>query len=129
MDPHDPPPAREEHRLLRALPNAFWRSLALFPAVVITAIGSCTSTARAQETAQTPVVSSVRERPKILTNRRWDEDWSVLADPRITREPLDGLKYIPFSPKYPRTYLSIGLNLRELVEVDHTPFFWHPSGS
>jgi hypothetical protein len=34
------------------------------------------------------------ERPKILLNR-WQEDWSPLADPRIPREPLDDLKYIP----------------------------------
>jgi cell division protein FtsN len=65
---------------VRALPNAFWRLVTLLHAVVITAIGLCTSTARAQEMAQTLVVSSVPERPKILPNRRWDEDWSVLAD-------------------------------------------------
>jgi hypothetical protein len=42
-------------------------------------------------------VQSAPERPKILPNRRWQEDWSVLSDPRTEREPLDDLKYIRFS--------------------------------
>ena len=35
-------------------------------------------------------------RPSIMFNR-WEEDWSVLADPRVPREPLDSLKYIPLT--------------------------------
>jgi len=47
---------------------------------------------------------------------RWQEDWSVLADPRVPREPLDGLKYIPLSSGDPNTYLSFGLTVRERFE-------------
>ena len=36
------------------------------------------------------------QRPAILFNR-WQEDWSVLADPDVPREPLDKLKYIPLN--------------------------------
>src|SRR5882757_1373473 len=35
-------------------------------------------------------------RPAIKTNR-WQEDWSVLADPALRTGPLDGFKYIPIS--------------------------------
>jgi hypothetical protein len=52
----------------------------------------------------------------------------VLADQRIKREPLDDLKYLPFSRHHPRTYLSFGFNLRERIEVDHAPFFGAPPG-
>ena len=47
---------------------------------------------------------------------RWEEDWSVLADPRVPREPFDSLKYIPLSVYDPKTYLSFGANLRERFE-------------
>ncbi len=33
-------------------------------------------------------------RPSIMFNR-WQEDWSVLANPAVPPEPLDSLKYIP----------------------------------
>ena len=99
------------------------RSIKPLAAAVITACGIHPSVAGAQDTAQTRVVPAVPERPTILPNRRWDEDWSVLADPRIKREPLDDLKYLPFSRHHPRTYLSFGFNLRERIEVDHSPFF------
>ena len=99
------------------------RSIKLLAAAVIIASGIHTSAANAQDTAQTRVEPAVPERPTILPNRRWDEDWSVLADPRVKREPLDDLKYLPFSRDHPRTYLSFGFNLRERIEVDHAPFF------
>lgn len=54
-------------------------------------------------------------RPSIMFNR-WEEDWSVLADPRVPREPFDSLKYIPLSVYDPKTYLSFGANLRERFE-------------
>jgi hypothetical protein len=53
-------------------------------------------------------------RPKILFNR-WQEDWSVLANPAVPREPLDDLKYIPLAPD---AYLSLGANLRERFEAN-----------
>jgi hypothetical protein len=54
------------------------------------------------------------ERPAIAFNR-WQEDWSVLADPALRTEPLDDLKYLPLGAD-PKTYLSLGLNLRERYE-------------
>jgi hypothetical protein len=56
-------------------------------------------------------------RPAILFNR-WQEDWSVLADPRVPREPLDSLKYIPLSADDPKTYLSLGAGVRERFEAN-----------
>jgi hypothetical protein len=65
-------------------------------------------------------------RPSIMFNR-WQEDWSVLADPRVPREPLDGLKYIPLSaydfddaPAVAGTALLISANLRA-VGIDFVP--------
>ena len=55
------------------------------------------------------------ERPAIHLNR-WQEDWSVLADPALRTEPLDNLKYIPLSSGDPNSYASLGLDLRERVE-------------
>lgn len=54
-------------------------------------------------------------RPTILFNR-WQEDWSVLANPNVPRAPLDTLKYIPLSSTHPHTYLSLGASLRERFE-------------
>jgi hypothetical protein len=61
-------------------------------------------------------------RPSIMFNR-WQEDWSVLADPRVPREPLDGFKYIPLSAYDPKTYLSFGGNLRERFEANNAANF------
>jgi hypothetical protein len=61
-------------------------------------------------------------RPSIMFNR-WQEDWSVLADPRVPREPLDSLKYIPLSAYDPESYLSFGANLRERFEANDAAAF------
>src|SRR5260221_4080206 len=61
-------------------------------------------------------------RPAILFNR-WQEDWSVLADPRVPREPLDSLKYIPLSAVDQKTYLSLGAGLRERFEANDATSF------
>jgi hypothetical protein len=53
---------------------------------------------------------------------RWSEDWSVLADPKVPREPLDELKYIPLSTSDTHTYLSFGANFRERLEVNDAQF-------
>jgi hypothetical protein len=59
---------------------------------------------------------------------RWQEDWSVLADPRIAREFGDALKYMPLSKDDPKRYLSFGVTLRErFVSID-PPFFGTVSG-
>lgn len=57
------------------------------------------------------------KRPLYMYNR-WQEDWSVLADPRTPREPLDALKYIPLSEGDPKTYLSLGGSLRARFETN-----------
>ena len=66
-------------------------------------------------------VSADTSRPAIAFNR-WSEDWSVLADPDVPREPLDEFKYIPLSNDDARTYLSFGANIRERFEVNDTNF-------
>ncbi|HVJ43012.1 MAG TPA: alginate export family protein [Dongiaceae bacterium] len=62
------------------------------------------------------------QRPAIRSNR-WEEDWSVLADPRLRTEPLDALKYIPLIPGDPKSYLSFGVTIRERYEFNDTPAF------
>ena len=61
-------------------------------------------------------------RPSILFNR-WQEDWSVLSDPEVPREPGDALKYIPLSADDPKTYLSLGAELRERFEANDATNF------
>ena len=54
---------------------------------------------------------------------RWQEDWSVLADPGLRTEPGDAFKYISLSKTNPKSYLSFGLTLRErFVSVDPALF-------
>jgi hypothetical protein len=61
-------------------------------------------------------------------SNRWQEDWSVLADPRVPWEPLDRLKYIPLSAYDPKTYLSFGADLRERFEANNAVNFGvHPN--
>lgn len=61
-------------------------------------------------------------RPTIKFNR-WQEEWSALADPKVPREPFDDLKYIPLSSQDPKTYLSLGANLRERFEANDAAGF------
>lgn len=68
-----------------------------------------------------PVHADTPERPSIAFNR-WSEDWSVLADPGVPREPLDQLKYVALSTDDPRTYLSFGINIRERFETNDMNF-------
>jgi hypothetical protein len=56
------------------------------------------------------------QRPAVLFHR-WQEDWSVLADPDVPHEAFDNLKYIPLSSD-PHTYLSLGANVRERYEYN-----------
>ncbi|NIK86782.1 hypothetical protein FHS83_000100 [Rhizomicrobium palustre] len=52
---------------------------------------------------------------------RWQEDWSVLADPSVPRQSLDTLKYIPLGDA--KTYLSLGAGLRLRYESNDAPNF------
>ncbi|PSS59484.1 hypothetical protein C6558_38115 [Ensifer sp. NM-2] len=63
-----------------------------------------------------------QERPSIKADRSL-EDWSLLADPKLRAQPLDSLKYIPLFPSNPDSYISLGLNLREIFEVSDAPAF------
>jgi cytochrome c556 len=62
------------------------------------------------------------QRPAIMFNR-WQEDWSVLADPRVPRQPFDALKYIPLSDTDRYTYLSFGGGTRERFEANDSAGF------
>jgi hypothetical protein len=62
-------------------------------------------------------------RPRINLFNRWQEDWSALAEPRLRTEPLDRLKYIPLPFDDPRSYVSLGLTLRERFELNDAPLF------
>lgn len=66
--------------------------------------------------------TSPPQRPTIMFNR-WQEDWSVLADPRVPREPFDEFKYIPLSDVDPFTYLSFGADTRERFESNNAANF------
>ncbi len=63
-----------------------------------------------------------QKRPLIKADRS-QEDWSLLADPKLRTEPLDSLKYIPLFPSNPDSYISLGFNLREIFEVSDAPAF------
>ena len=66
--------------------------------------------------------TSTPQRPAIMFNR-WQEEWSVLADPRVTREPFDEFKYIPLSDTDRYTYLSFGADTRDLFESNNAANF------
>lgn len=87
--------------------------------VVLVAVLVASSTAA---WAQDDGADETPQRPSIMFNR-WQEDWSVLADPGVPREPLDGLKYIPLSSDDPMTYLSLGADVRERFEANDAPSF------
>ncbi|GLQ99347.1 alginate export family protein [Dyella mobilis] len=80
------------------------------------------SVAGMAQTATDTSDEAVPERPAIMFNR-WQEDWSGLADPRVPRERLDSLKYIPLSSGDPDVYLSFGADLRERFESNDAPVF------
>lgn len=83
------------------------------------ALALCVNVACADEAP----LPSTPERPAILFNR-WQEDWSVLADPSVPREAFDDLKYIPLDLNDPARYLSFGGGLRERFEVNDAAEFW-----
>ncbi|WP_053572661.1 alginate export family protein [Caballeronia cordobensis] len=65
-------------------------------------------------------------RPAIKFNR-WQEDWSVLANPCVPKRPLDALKYVPLFGN-PDAYASLGVVLRERLEMNDAPLFGLGSG-
>jgi hypothetical protein len=68
--------------------------------------------------------SDTPQRP-VIQDQRWEENWSVLADPALQTEPLDALKYIPLSPDG-QVWLSLGANARERMESFSNPNYGTP---
>ncbi|RQZ32770.1 alginate export family protein, partial [Burkholderia sp. Bp9099] len=78
-----------------------WAWRGVLPAAVLAGgVATYAGTAAAAEDTAVPAPASAAgttctaKRPAVLFNR-WQEDWSVLANPCVPRKPLDGLKYIP----------------------------------
>ncbi len=90
-------------------------------ALLMGLVAMCTICARAFGDGGAPT-PSVPERPAIKLNR-WQEDWSVLADPQLRTQPFDDLKYIQLNRNDPRSYMSLGATLRERVETNDAPSF------
>ncbi|WP_412023951.1 alginate export family protein [Burkholderia cepacia] len=108
-----------------------WRRV-LPAAVLAGGVATYAGTAAGAEDSTAPAPASsagttcTAKRPTLLFNR-WQEDWSVLANPCVPRKPLDSLKYIPLGGD-PSTYLSLGANLRERFELNNAPLFGLGSG-
>ncbi len=66
--------------------------------------------------------TSAASRPTIKTNR-WQEDWSPLADPALADQPFDAFKHIPLFAADPKSYVSLGLTVRERFESNDAPSF------
>ena len=73
-------------------------------------------------TADASQEDAIPSRPAVLFNR-WQEDWSVLADPRVPREPFDEFKYIPLSSSDQLVYPSLGADFRSRFEANDAPAF------
>lgn len=67
------------------------------------------------------IAPACASRPAINFNR-WNENWGVLADPCVPRQPLDGLKYIALGDDGV-SYLSLGAGLRERYEHIEAPLY------
>ncbi|AWB20267.1 alginate export family protein [Methylobacterium currus] len=87
------------------------------PGLLVALCALLSAGARAED-----VASGAVTRPATKTNR-WAEDWSGLADPARRTQAFDDLKYIPLFAADPKSYLSLGLTLRERVESNRMPAF------
>ncbi|MPW24163.1 alginate export family protein, partial [Paraburkholderia sp. CNPSo 3157] len=100
--------------MTRVWPRPFAGTNAVAYLALFVAGLALSGSARATEetaSADTATAACTAKRPVVLFNR-WQEDWSVLADKCVPRQPLDSLKYIPLGGD-PHSYLSLGANLRE----------------
>lgn len=61
------------------------------------------------------------DRPAVMFNR-WQENWSALANSCVPKRPFDALKYIPLFGN-PDAYVSLGMVLRERLEINDAPLF------
>jgi Alginate export len=102
-----------------AVPSVFNSSMRRGCAAAVLCLIAAPQLSRADDqSAQT----STPQRPAIMFNR-WQEDWSVLADPRVPRQPFDEFKYIPLFGVDPYTYLSFGADTRERFESNDAANF------
>lgn len=101
----------------RVRPASACRALACGLACATGLIGANATSADTISTSQTAAPA----RPAIAFHR-WQEDWSVLADPTLRTQPLDRLKYLPLGGS-PDRYLSLGANLRERFESNDAAGF------
>ncbi|HEX7821682.1 MAG TPA: alginate export family protein [Sphingobium sp.] len=94
--------------------------LALALASPVAAQAQSTTADDAGQSTITVPIALATKRPAILFNR-WQEDWSVLADPTLRTEPLDRLKYRALAPTDQRVWLTFGGGLRERFETNEAP--------
>jgi len=94
---------------------ARWPCSLLLSGVAVTAAGAAAAAAADDDAPACPA------RPALNFNR-WNENWSVLANPCVPAQPFDSLKYMPLSDDG-LTYLSLGANLRERMEHNDAPAF------
>jgi hypothetical protein len=113
-------------RAARALLIGTGLAAALPASAADTALGGVADTA-AGGTGVTPAATSAScARPTVMFNR-WQENWSALANPCVPKAPFDSLKYIPLFGN-PDAYISLGVVLRERLEVNDAPLFGLGSG-
>ncbi|SOE87427.1 Alginate export [Burkholderia sp. YR290] len=93
----------------------------LVAGLALVSSGSARASTEEPAAADISAAACTAKRPAVAFNR-WQEDWSVLADKCVPRQPLDSLKYIPLGGD-PHSYLSLGANLRERLEVNDAPLF------
>ena len=117
-------------RAARALLLSTGLAAALPAAAADTAIGGADDTSSSGGTvaASAPATdaSAPCARPAVMFNR-WQENWSVLANPCVPKRPFDSLKYIPLFGN-PDAYVSLGMVLRERLEMNDAPLFGLGSG-
>ena len=107
----------------RTFPPAAAQAAGIRVMIALMVLLTMTLTQRALAVSEEiPAPAATPVRPAILFNR-WQEDWSVLADSHVPSEPFDNLKYIALSAADPKTYLSLGANLRERFESNDAANF------
>ncbi|RKE35722.1 alginate export protein [Paraburkholderia sp. BL23I1N1] len=108
-------------RAARALLISTGLAAALPASAADTALGGADDTAKASTAVASSAGTASCARPAIMFNR-WQENWGVLANPCVPKKPLDSLKYIPLFGN-PDAYISLGVVLRERLEVNDAPLF------
>jgi len=123
----------QSRRRARAMSSAAWRTWlvrgsisagltaglgAAFPVMAAdTALGSADDTTA----LSAPASAASCARPTVMFNR-WQENWAALANPCVPKRPFDSLKYIPLFGN-PDAYVSLGVVLRERLEMNDAPLF------